>query len=101
MLLAKLIRYLVELRECCIGIAAVAVQLCLMAMSIVGKLPISIIVLRRQTVCIHGSMHCPGMDFGQREILINDLHLIAVALQDVGKEHLMHTRAEWALEVVV
>ena len=38
---------------------------------------------------------------GQRKIFIDDLHLIAIGLQDVRKKRLMHSGTEWALKVVV
>ena len=38
------------------------VDLFLIAMYVVGKVPISVVVLRRQAVRIYGRMNRPGMD---------------------------------------
>src|SRR5712692_4791211 len=41
------------------------------------------------------------MNFGQREILVDEDHAIAVLLEQLWEERLVHARAEGALEVIV
>jgi hypothetical protein len=70
-------------------------------MHVVGEIPIGVRVLRRQTMGVHRGMGGPRMDLGQREILVDENDAIAVFLQQVGKQGLVHPGAERAFEVVV
>ena len=73
----------------------------LVAMDVIGKIPVGVIILLAQAICIYGCVHRPGMDFNQRIVLINDLHFVAVLLQQPGKKRGMHAGTERTLEVVI
>src|SRR5262249_57311627 len=80
---------------------AIRVQFLLISMGIISKLPEGVVILRRETIGIYRRMHRPRMDRSQRKILVDNLHLIAISLQNIGEERLMHSGTEWALEVIV
>src|SRR5262249_2382427 len=84
-----------------IALSTICVQFFLISVRIISELPEGVIVLGRQTIGIYRRMHRPGMDRSQRKILVDNLYLIAISLQNIGKERLMHSGTEWALEIIV
>ena len=73
----------------------------LVAMNIIRKVPVSIVVLFTQAICIYGCVHRPRVDVHKRKIFINDLYLVAVLLQQPGKKRGMHAGTERTLEIVI
>src|SRR5437763_12966301 len=69
----------------------------LVAMNIIRKVPVSIVVLFTQAICIYGCVHCPRMDVHKREIFIDDPYLVAVLLQQPWKKRGMHAGTERTL----
>ena len=73
----------------------------LVPVKIVGEVPVSIVVLRSEAIGIDRSVSGPGMNFRQRVILVDEQNAIAVFLEDLRKQGLVHARTEGALEVIV
>src|SRR5438094_2794763 len=78
-----------------------AVHVLLIRMYIVGKVPVSIIVLRNKAVRVDRCVSGPGVDLCQRIVFVNEQDAIAIFLKECWKKLLVHTRAIRALEIVV
>src|SRR5580698_2041580 len=76
-------------------------DLTLIGVKIVSHLPVGVTALRSQTVGIDGGVRGPGMNFGQGIVLVNEFHAVAIFLQNLRKQSLVHAGAERAFEIVV
>src|SRR6185437_16981215 len=99
--LSNIVSQTVQARVCLLDVSSVAVDLFLVVMRVIREIPISIVVLRGQTICIDGCVHGPGVHLDQGIVLVHELHFIAIGLQQIGEERLVHARAEGTFEVVV
>src|SRR5579863_6037272 len=72
----------------------------LIVMKVISIFPVSVVVLRPQTIRIDGGVDCPGMDIFQRIIFINKRDSVAVFLEKTREERRVQARAERAFEVV-
>ena len=73
----------------------------LIAVQIIGVVPISVVVLRAQTIGIDRGMHRPRMYFFERIILVDEKNPVAIFLKEPGKKCRVHTGTEGTLEVVI
>src|ERR1051326_8909216 len=73
----------------------------LIVMHVVREIPIGIIVLRCEAIGVYSSMHGPGMNFRERKIFVHELYFVAIFLQQLRKQCLVHARTIRAFEVVV
>src|SRR5579863_9345184 len=72
----------------------------LIGMDIVSEIPISVATLPCQTVGVHGGVRGPGMNLHQWIILVHEFHPVAVFLEQLRKQRLVHSGAEGTLEIV-
>ena len=70
-------RDLIELGKLTIS-ALFLPHLLLVGVNVIGESPIGIIVLSRQAVRIHSGVRCPGMNFDQGEIFIDEQHPVSI-----------------------
>ena len=74
--------------------------LVLVGVNVIGKVPISVAALRRQAVGIHRGVHCPGMNFHQWIVLVEERDPVAVLLEYLREQCLVHARAKRAFQIV-
>src|SRR4029077_11048305 len=84
---------------CILAVAAFfAADRVLIAMKVIGVIPIRFTVLRAQAIGIHRRVHSPGMNFFERVILVDEKDAIPVFLEKPGEKRLVHARTERTLE---
>src|SRR5579863_8055988 len=71
-----------------------------MRVDVVDVIPVRSWALMRHACGIDRCVQCPGMDFNQRIVEINESDFLAVAVQCPRKELLMHEGAGRALKIV-
>jgi hypothetical protein len=81
-------------------VAVLAADLLAVRVEVIHVGPVDVAALRGQAVGVHGGVHGPGVHLGERVVLVDEAHLVLVALQGGGKERLVHAGAVGALEVV-
>src|SRR5690242_204595 len=67
---------------------------------VIGEVPISILVLRRQAIGVNRGVERPGVYLYQRIVLVDEGDPVAVFLQDLWKQCAVHGRTIGAFEVV-
>src|SRR5215471_9818738 len=72
----------------------------LVGMDVIGKIPISIGVLRCEAAGVYRGVDGPRMDLRQRIVLVVKRDPVAIFLENLREERLMHARAEGTLEIV-
>src|SRR5579862_9582865 len=69
-------------------------------MQVIDVSPVNVGALRSQAIGVDGGMDSPGVDFLQREVLVNKLDQALVVVDGGGEEGLVHAGAITALQVV-
>ena len=64
----------------------VAANVLLIAVDVLGEIPVSIVALVEEAVGVNCGMNGPGMNFGQRKILVHDANFIFVLGKDFGEQ---------------
>src|SRR5881396_3938801 len=70
-------------------------------MDVVCEIPIGVVVLRRQAVCIYSGVDGPGMNFREWKVFIYEGDAVSIFLQQLRKQGLVHARAVGTFEIVV
>src|SRR5580765_1875696 len=52
----------------------------LVGVQVVGVIPVGVVILRSQAICIHSCANGPGMNFRQRVVLVYEQDLVAIFL---------------------
>ncbi len=100
MLLSLQSGLLVEFRILAVA-AFLAVDRLLIAVQVIGIVPISVAVLRAQTIGVYRRVHSPGVNLFERVILVDKKDAVAIFLEKPGEKCLVHARTERALEIVI
>src|ERR1019366_2089381 len=83
---------------CILAVAAFfAADRVLIAVQVIGIVPVGVTVLRAQAIGVHRRVHRPGVNFFERVILVDKKDAIAVFLEEPGEKHLVHARTERTL----
>src|ERR1700676_2789668 len=82
-------------------IAIRAIDLLSVGVKVIDVSPVDCGILRAQAVGVHGSVGGPGVDLDKRVILVDEPHLILVALHCVREQGLVHAGAVRAFQVIV
>src|SRR5437879_8562824 len=70
-------------------------------MDVVCEIPIGVVVLRRQAVCIYSGVDGPGMNFREWKVFIYEGDAVSIFLQQLRKQGLVDARAVGTFEIVV
>ena len=57
-----------------------------MGVQVIHVGPVDVSALRGQAVGVHRGVHGPGVNFLEREVLVNEAHLVLVVIHGGGKE---------------
>src|SRR6266566_403732 len=66
-------------------------------MDVVCEIPIGVVVLRRQAVCIYSGVDGPGMNFREWKVFIYEGDAVSIFLQQLRKHGLVHARERFAI----
>src|SRR5712692_6996277 len=77
-------------KRCELAVAAFfRIYFSLVGVDVVGEFPVRIATLRSQAVGVRGGVRGPGVNFGEREVFIDENHAIAILLEQLRKQRLV------------
>src|SRR6266851_8896084 len=100
MLLSLQSGQLIEFRILSVA-AFLAADRLLIAVQVIGIIPIGVAVLRAQTIGVYRRMHSPRVNLFERVILVDEEDAVAIFLEQAGEKCQVHTRTERTLEIVI